>query len=270
LFYLNGIPIQFDNFPDGTVKTNIDYDECVNRYACNEIDWHYDGDHECIRLWYLVQYVRERSGCLDVILFLPYVPNARMDRTQELNEVFTLKYFCQFINSLNFSRVFVTDVHSNVTNALLNNVYELPGKAYEILETMCDDEADDLVICFPDEGALKRYARYYEGWDVVYGIKTRDWKTGKILTLQLSDPDAVSGKRVLIVDDICSRGGTFMLMAGLLREAGATDIRLYVTHCENTIHQGDILLTDYISHVYTTDSIYRGSHNKITVRRLLD
>lgn len=56
---------------------------------------------------------------------MPYIPHARMDRVQELEDVFTLKYFCQVINSLHFDKVIVRDAHSNVSLALLDRVIDL-------------------------------------------------------------------------------------------------------------------------------------------------
>ena len=68
-----------------------------------------------------------------------------------------------------------------------------------------------------------------------------------------------------IIDDICSRGGTFYHSAKKLKEHGANDIYLYVSHCENTILEGDLLKGDLIKRVYTTDSIFIKSHEKIEV-----
>lgn len=45
-----------------------------------------------------------------------------MDRVKNPDEVFTLKYFCEFINDLKFDVVYVNDPHSDVSMALLNNV----------------------------------------------------------------------------------------------------------------------------------------------------
>ena len=75
----------------------------------------------------------------------------------------------------------------------------------------------------------------------------------------------IKGKNILIIDDICSKGGTFYYAAKELKEAGAANIYLYVTHCENTIHEGELLNSDLIKHIYTTDSILTKEHEKITV-----
>ena len=46
---------------------------------------------------------------------------------------------------------------------------------------------------------------------------------------------------------------------------GAGDIYLYITHCENTILNGDILDSGLIEKVYTTESIFTKEHEKIYV-----
>lgn len=83
--------------------------------------------------------------------------------------------------------------------------------------------------------------------------------------LELVGADKVAGSTVLIVDDICSRGGTFTHTAKALKDAGADEIYLYVTHCENTIRDGSVLTDGLITHVFTSDSIFRGEHEKVSV-----
>ena len=111
---------------------------------------------------------------------------------------------------------------------------------------------------------MKRYSAYLKG-EFVFGIKHRHWRTGKIERLELAGKDKVAGRNVLIIDDICSKGGTFAHTAAALKEAGAKNIYLFVSHCENTIHNGSVLKDGLISHVFTTDSIYRGKSEMITV-----
>ena len=128
------------------------------------------------------------------------------------------------------------------------------------------DKLDDknVLLCYPDEGAAKRYSSQ-AGREYVFCIKHRDWRTGKIERLELTSPEKVTDRNVLIVDDICSRGGTFTFTAKALKEAGANEVYLYVTHCENTIHSGTVLTDGLIRHVFTTDSIYRGHSEKISL-----
>ena len=96
------VPKQF--FPDGTQLFNTNsWDERLFRWgqlANNgaSIKWFYENDQEMITLMYIVSHLRDR-GAKDIDLFMPYLPNARMDRVKAATDVFTLKYFCNFINS---------------------------------------------------------------------------------------------------------------------------------------------------------------------------
>lgn len=263
---VNGKEIAFTQFPDNTSSFRFDVNKSVEGMERKEFEvkWNYDNDAECILLWYLVNHIRDKFGKDALIyLYLPYIPNARMDRVKNPDEVFTLKWFANFINALNFYMVIVLDPHSSVAAALINDVYVLQPSTY--IKAAIDIINDDnLLLCYPDEGAAKRYSDLM-GREYVFGIKHRDWRTGKIERLELTTPEKVSGRAVLIVDDICSRGGTFTHTAAALKSAGAKSIYLYVTHCENTIFNGSVLTDGMIDRVFTTDSIYRGKHEKITV-----
>ncbi len=115
---VNGVSIDFTSFPDNT--TSFRYNPCCFEY---NILWRYDDDRECILLWYLVNHIRENSEVApEIVLTMPYIPNARMDRVKAKDEVFTLKWFSDFINLMYFDKVVVHDPHSNVSTALINHV----------------------------------------------------------------------------------------------------------------------------------------------------
>ena len=115
---------------------------------------------------------------------------------------------------------------------------------------------------------MKRYSGLVSK-PYAFGIKKRNWETGKIEGLDVAGSvDKIAGKDILIVDDICSRGGTFYHSAKKLKELGANKIYLYVTHCENTILEGDLLTSGLIEKVYTTNSIFTKEHEMIEVFEL--
>jgi ribose-phosphate pyrophosphokinase len=124
------------------------------------------------------------------------------------------------------------------------------------------------MVFYPDEGAMKRYSGAFP-IPYAFGVKKRDWVTGQIQGLDaMGDVEGIKGKRVLIIDDICSKGGTFYHSAKKLRELGASEVYLYVTHCENTIFEGELLKTDLIDKIYTTNSIFTKEHEKIEVFKI--
>lgn len=254
--------IDIGSFPDGTILMKYD---CGGSLGL-PIIWHYEDDRELLALIYLVKHLRSHGyDYLD--LYMPYIPNARMDRVKNAHDVFTLKYFAEIINGLDFGTVMVLDPHSSVSEALINNIRVISpqGRIMAALVKLSAAGVTDLVAFYPDEGSMKRYSGMVN-LPYAFGIKKRNWETGKIEGLDVAGAvDQIAGKDILIVDDICSRGGTFYHSAKKLKELGANDIYLYVSHCENTILEGDLLKGDLIKKVYTTDSIFTKEHEKIEV-----
>jgi len=263
---LNGTVIEQGRFPDGTLALNMDCSLIDAMMFEQHITWLYDGDDEMFTIMSLVD-ILKRNG-FKYILYMPYLPNARMDRIKSTNENFALKVFCNWLNSLGFAKVYVDNVHSNVSNALVDNICDrLPEDDINFITSIYDFD----VVFFPDEGACKRYKDMNViknlGLPIAFGIKNRDWKTGEILGLDVVGAD-VKDKKVLIVDDICSKGFTFYYAGQKLRDLGASDVKLFISHCEDNIQNGEILKTDVISKVYTTDSICHIKNEKIDFIRI--
>ena len=260
MIYVNGEWINFTSFPDGT--SSLRY-SVLNLAHCENIsvEWYYSGEEECIQLWYLTKHLKEMDPKKEFLLYVPYFPNARMDRVKNSDEVFTLKWFAEFINALGFDEVCVLDPHSDVCTALIDHVVVVSAMPY-IANAMSQLSDKNVLLCYPDEGSAKRYASMLKH-EYVFCIKHRDWRTGNIEGLALTAPEKVSGRNILIIDDICSKGGTFTYTAKALKAAGAKEIYLYVTHCEPTIYKGSVLEDGLIEKVFTTQSIYVGASPKV-------
>ena len=87
--------------------------------------------------------------------------------------------------------------------------------------------------------------------------------------MSLKNGIEVKDKSIVIVDDICSYGGTFYYAAKALKELGAGNIYLHVDHCENSVLEGDMIKSGLIKEIWTTDSIYtKGGHERIHVKHL--
>ena len=259
---LNDLEVTLGSFPDGTmlIKQLVPADEKIT------ISWFYENDRELVALIYLANHIKAQ-GNENLHLYMPYIPNARQDRVKSGEDVFTLKYFASLINGLGFKTVTVLDPHSSVSEALINNiVIQKPQKLIEdTIKKIEELEGETPSMFYPDEGAGKRYSGMIN-LPYAFGIKKRDWKTGTIMGLDVAgDVENISGKSILIVDDICSKGGTFYFSAKRLKELGANKIYLHITHCENSIFDGQLLTSDLIEKIYTTNSLITKEHEKIEV-----
>jgi ribose-phosphate pyrophosphokinase len=262
-FYNDLLPVEVKHFPDGSLHLNGDF------FPVRQIYWLYENDEEIFTLICLKRHFDQLNGSIRLIL--PYLPHARMDRTKTNKDVFTLKYFAEVINSLNFEAVKVLDAHSNVSLALVNNIVNVDPTFFvekAINDILSHTTVDNLVLFFPDEGAMKRYSGLFAR-PYTFGMKKRDWETGEILGLDIVNPEAVKEKEVLIVDDICSYGGTFYRADKALREAGAYRTYLYVSHLENSVINGKLYQERAtVNHIYTTNSIFNEDNDvdqKVTV-----
>lgn len=251
---INGVKANIKYFPDGTFLLK----ENVEEYILNQntriatFAWYFENNEELVALQFLAWHFRDKG--MKIRLYMPYCPNARQDRIKNEEDVFTLKYFARIINSIGFSTVTILDPHSSVSEALIDNLIVKTPKEY--IADAIIRIGKELTMFYPDEGSMKRYSGMIKA-PYCFGVKKRDWKTGDILGLDIiGNKELIEGKDILIVDDICSKGGTFLHSAKKLKEMGAKDIYLYVTHCEDSIYDGELLNSGLLKKIYTTNSIY--------------
>ena len=266
---VNNEVIQLNKFPDKSFlikfKPNRYWGEINNTLT---ISWFFENNEELFALISITKHIKKFG--FKVKLFMPYCVNARQDRVKSDEDIFTLKYFADVINWLEFDSVTILDPHSYVSEALINNLKIINAKRLIDEVITCHIGLHrNVSVFYPDAGACKRYTDLKLNIPFTYGEKSRDWETGEIKGLNVcGDSNLIKGRDILIVDDICSRGGTFYHSAKKLKELGANKIYLYVSHCENTILDGDLLTSGLIEKVFTTNSIFTKEHEKIEVIKL--
>lgn len=193
--------------------------------------------------------ILNRHG-VQMSLFIPYLMGMRMDRVTSFNEAFSLKIIADCINSLNPTHVVVVEPHSEATTQLIKNCQGLYMNIFNAVQ------ADN--ICFPDDGADKRYAPQFQNgagkFHILYCTKKRDPETGKLSGFELCNPDDYQGGSIAVVDDLCDGGGTFAGIATALRDAlgDETDLSIFVTHMVNP--KGIKTLSEHYSKVSFSDS----------------
>lgn len=216
----------------------------------------------------LVSNALKNDGCSINKLIIPYIPYARQDRICNTGEPFSIKVMTDLINGIKAERVEGWDVHSDVTNALIDNFTSIPqyfftSRSIE-LERILKDKS--ISICSPDAGALKKIHKLQEVYNIkndrlIVASKERNVQTGDILSTSVDC--TVCHKNVIILDDICDGGRTFIEIAKVLKNWGTEKVYLYVTH--GIFSKGMEVFDGLIDHVYTTDSFCTIKHPKLTV-----
>jgi ribose-phosphate pyrophosphokinase len=209
-------------------EVSVKLTNAVHLFETITITAHIRNSEDFMTLVMLTDALR-RITTVPLYLTMPYFPYARQDRVCNPGEALGARVFADLINSLKFERVTVWDAHSDVTGAVLDRctndhceefVREIPG-------------VSNMTLVAPDAGAAKKVARCAKLLDVPYvtAHKIRNSETGEISGTAL-DSDVHFTGDILMVDDICDGGRTFIELAKVIRKRvdGNKKLYLYVTH----------------------------------------
>jgi len=229
--------IEFFGFPGGERHVRLS-EELIHALKQHGRDWAINANvytpYEIMDLLLVTDAVRRLLPAGNLLrLVLPYVPYARQDRVALEGEPLSIKVFANLVNSLAFDEVEIWDPHSDVTPALLNNVRVRPTE--ELMRATFDKAGAtsllrECAFVAPDAGARKRVGNLAKVFNTepVFADKARDPVTGKLSGAKV--PDDLPARPMLVVDDICDGGGTFIELARVLREKTDQPLYLYVTH----------------------------------------
>lgn len=250
------IPYQVFHFPDGQphIKLDMSVLEQLNRTIPVRILTRINTSNDLL-LALLAKNSLDYHEFERVELVITYLMSARMDRIMNPGEPFSLKVVANLINSGGFKKVNIFDPHSEVSLALIDRAYPISNHYYVkdvLAHHFREAPGNDFCIVSPDAGALKKIhqlAQFLEIDRVVECMKERDVKTGA-LTNFTTAVSSLKGQTCIIVDDICDGGGTFVGTAKMLKEKGAKEVILVVSH--GIFSKGEQL--EYVDKIYSTNS----------------
>ena len=209
-------------FPDGECYTRIDAEKLDDDVVIVQTT---SPDSKLIELLLLQDAVR-RLGAKSITLVIPYFGYARQDRVFKPGEPESAKVMCQHLD-MNCDRVITVDIHKEAVLNYFNHPHK-DLKAAPVIAEYFKGKGIDMVLA-PDIGAAGRAKMVGEVMGVPYDHLEKTRLSGTDVRIAPAKAD-VKGKKVLIVDDMISTGGTIIAAAYALREAGAAGISVACTH----------------------------------------
>ncbi len=258
---IEGREILFESFTFSGGEPHIKIDPNFNHFE-EVIITHRLNSFNDIGLLHLAVDALQRMDVTISGLYIPYFPAARQDRIMVKGEPLSVKVYATIINSLNLTKVFVFDPHSEVIPALLNNCEVISN--HNFIKKVMDNIRGEAVLVSPDGGALKKIYKVSEflgGVEVIECSKSRDVKTGKLTGFKVYADD-LQGNNCLIVDDISDGGGTFIGLAQELKNKNAGTLYLAVSH--GIFSRGFEELEKYFKEIFTTNSFRDINHHRVT------
>lgn len=241
------LPFSLLTFPDGQRHFHLMAREQEDLFACIESEIRSADDLFDILM---AKDVLDNCGYV-TSLDIRYLLGARMDRAIDVDQPYTLAIVTRTLLAAGFIGIRIFDPHSPRSMQLLRAEPVSPIPAIDLM--LAGYKPSSTVVVAPDKGAEGRTRGLvaHTAFHVVQGHKKRDPLTGALSGFRVDDASFIAGKGCLIIDDICDGGGTFVGLAEVLTDAGASSVDLFVTH--GIFSQG--LPLRGIRQIYTTDSL---------------
>lgn len=254
------IKFEISKFPDGQQQVKILDDSApFFKWGYVEIKARLN-DFKDLELVICATQSLRNLGIKEIHLYTPYFLGSRSDRQfEEGSNNYLKQVICPIINSLGFESVTVLDPHSDVLEACLNGFKRVSNRSLvDYAMASLNLKTNEFVLVSPDAGASKKIYKIaeqigYKG-NIITCSKDRDIN-GK-LTKTIVPLNNLGNKNLIIIDDICDGGATFINISGIIREHyignSCPKIHFIVTH--GIFSKGYDKLTKYFDSIYTTNS----------------
>ena len=196
----------------------------------------------------------KRASAHKVIAVMPYFGWARQDRKDKPRVSIGAKLVANMLHAAGCDRVMTCDLHADQIQGFFDFPVDHIYASAVFLPYLKNLNIDNLAIAAPDMGGAKRanaYARYLE-CPVIICHKSREKANVVGSITAIGD---VTGKNVVIVDDMIDTAGTLAKAANVLKDMGALSVRACATHAVFSGPAYDRIAESSLEEVIVTDTI---------------
>ena len=197
----------------------------------------------------------KRSSAKNITAVIPYFGYARQDRKVAPRTSISAKLVSNLITKAGADRVVTVDLHAGQIQGFfdipVDNLFATPIFAKHIKKNITNK---NLVCVAPDVGGVERARALSKKLNAGLAIvDKRRPAPGKSKVMNIIGN--IKGKNCLITDDIIDSGGTIVNAAKALKDKGAKDVYVYVTHGVLSGKAVDLINNSKIKKLIITDTI---------------
>jgi len=170
-----------------------------------------------------------RASANKIIVVMPYYGYARQDRKDRPRVAIGSKLVANMLVAAGADRLITMDLHAPQIQGYFDIPVDHLDSSAVFIPYITQLKLENLTFAAPDVGATNRIreiANYFEA-EMVICDKHRKRANEIASMVVIGD---VTGKDIVIIDDICDTGGTLAKSAALLKEKGARSVRALITH----------------------------------------
>ena len=171
----------------------------------------------------------KRASARHITAVLPYFGWARQDRKDKPRVPIAAKLVAKMLETAGATRIITMDLHADQIQGFFEKPVDHLFASTIFLPYLKSLNLENLTIASPDMGGSKRAYAYSKALtsDVVICYKQRA-KANVIEHMELIGE--VTGKNVVLVDDMVDTAGTLTKAADVMMERGALSVRAICTH----------------------------------------
>lgn len=250
---------KIERFPDGEKAVRVEDDvrgrDCfVVQSTCEPVDEH------LIELLIFLDCLR-RASASRITAVIPYFGYARQDRKDEGRVPITAKLVANMITTAGADRVLAIDLHAHQLQGFFDIPVDHLAGELVLGKYFRDLKINNLTVVSPDVGNIKMASKYaaHLGGDLAI-VHKRRLSGSKVEAQEIIGE--VSGRNILMCDDIISTAGTVCSAAVLIKERGAQKLYIGATHGIFAAQALDRLAKTPIDQVVVTDTIPQNKTSK--------
>lgn len=213
----------------------------------------------------------KRGAASEIIPILPYFPYARQDKKDQSRGPIGAKIMAEMIEQRGATSVITYDLHADQIQGFFNiPVTHIEGKNVfdEYISTITNA---DTILCGPDAGSGKRvkrmkdqlFKKYKVSLNYVMLDKTR--RAANVIEEMVIIGD-VTGKDVIILDDMVDTAGTLCKAAEVLKTAGAKSVRAIISHGVLSGHAYENIGESKLTELIISDSLPKQDYMKLCAK----
>lgn len=196
----------------------------------------------------------KRASARKIIAVIPYFGFARQDRKDKPRVAIGAKLVANMLMAAGVNRIMTMDLHADQ----IQGFFEVPVDHlyastlfYEEIQKL---NTGNLILAAPDAGGAKRANSYAKKLDTGLAICHKHRKKANEVA-EMTVIGDVTGKDVILVDDMCDTAGTLTKAADLFMSRGAKSVRAFCTHAVLSGPAYDRINASSLTELIVTDTI---------------
>ena len=211
---------EFNRFPDGELYLRI-ADEIKNESVTIIQSTPTDSD-----LFSLLQLIDACNEAKELNVVIPYMGYARQDKRFKPGEPISARAVARCVKA---DRVITINIHTKSVLEHFSGIAQNLDAAKLLGDHIAGLGLENPMLIAPDEGAQGLVMRVSSGWGFEYDHLQKTRFSGDTVTIKTKNLD-VTGRHVVLVDDMIATGGTMAESIKMLKAQGAVDVYLVCVH----------------------------------------